>query len=54
LVKALERLGDGQPAEDCGTEMFVELGWAPAAARQKARNLLGDDLDGNEWRAALT
>ena len=44
FVDAVERLADGlavgQPAEDCLTELLVEMGWVSVEARQKARKAL--------------
>jgi hypothetical protein len=35
FLDAVVRLADGQPAEDCFTEMYVELGHEPTVARRR-------------------
>jgi hypothetical protein len=51
LIDAMTRLTDGQPIEDCLTELAVELGYPPGVAREKARNAILDR--GESWREAL-
>ena len=43
ISDGIDRLHDGQPVEDCFTEMFVELGDVPGIAREKVRKLLRDN-----------
>jgi hypothetical protein len=40
ILAALSRLLHGQTAEDCYTELFIELGDSPALARKNVRKAL--------------
>jgi hypothetical protein len=51
VAAMMKQILDGQPAEDSGVEMFVELlGIPPAVARQKIRTALQNSSD---WRTDL-
>jgi hypothetical protein len=47
---AMQRMLDGQSAEDSGVEMFVELGKSPAQARREVRAAIRNESD---WRKVL-